>query len=271
MSMKRFSVILCMLGLVLGCVADGESATVFMECRKTEKPCSISMLVPFLQDTLIEAYNDLKSLVEHFRNQIVHEYFDNPLDLPLSMGVLSKLRVHQLSNYGMTDYGIAKSNRRLDSIYVALGCDLTLMQVLIKDIFAKLNLKPGPHKESKDIAIASMLLFNLEQVSYYTFLLKNILSDEKLNKVRISSAATIENISQITSWLFSFMQAKDDLIRDFRKVISGAAAVKDNRQLMEAELKKIVDGGKIKSKINDISILVRDIQNLVTQITKVVN
>ncbi|XXG15953.1 hypothetical protein bpuCAU1_001233 (plasmid) [Borrelia puertoricensis] len=267
MSMKRFSMILCMVGLVLGCVAGGGSDTVFMEGRRTGEPFSMSMLVPFLQDTLSEAYNDLKSLVEYFRNQIAYEYLGNSFNVPFVIDASKNSIVQQLSGYGITDDGIVKNSKSY-SIYIALGCDLTLMQAL-KNILAKLDLRPGSHKENRDITIASMLLFNLEQVSYYNFLLENSLSDNKLNEVRISSAATIENISQITSWLFSFMQSRDELIRDFRKVISGAAVVRDNRQLMEAELKKIVNDGKIKSKIGDIGDLVRDIQKLVTQITKV--
>ncbi|UPA11236.1 hypothetical protein [Borrelia parkeri] len=267
--MKRFSMILCMMGLVLGCAADGRSDTVLMEGQRSEEPFSISMLVPFLQDTTSKAYNDLKSLVEYFRNQFAYEYFNNLINIPFIIDHFSNSIVKQLSDYGITDYGISKKDSKSYSIYIALGCDLKLMQAL-KNIIAELNLKPGSKKGDRDIAIASKLLFNLEQVSYYTFLLENILSDEKLNEVRTSSAATIENISQITSWLFSFMQARDELIRDLRKVISLAAVVRDNRQLMDAELKKIVNDGKIKSKISDISSLVRDIQNLITQITKVV-
>lgn len=268
MSMKRFSMILCMMGLVLGCAADGRNATVLMEGKRAEEPFSISMLVPFLQDTTSKAYNDLKSLVEYFRNQLVYEYFSNTTGIPFVIDAFSNSIVQQLSAYGITDYGISKKDSKSYSIYIALGCDLKLMQAL-KNILAELNLKPGSDNGDRDIAIAAMLLFNLEQVSYYTFLLENSLSDEKLNEVRTSSTATIESISQITAWLFSFMKARDELIRDFKKVISGAEVVRDNRQLMEAELKKIVNDGKIKSKISDISSLVRDIQNLITQITKV--
>ncbi|AHH03982.1 Hypothetical protein BHY_1031 (plasmid) [Borrelia nietonii YOR] len=263
--MERFGMVLCMLVLVLGCTADGKVRdAVSMRDGRAKGFSRMSMLVPFLQKTRSKACDDLKSLVEHFKEQLLEEHLSDINGIPYLIDDNSDFIVRELA-----DYGMVPKNTKSHDVYIALGHDRGIVKAL-KSILSQFTWKVWANEGDRDARIVSLLLFNLEQVVYYTNSLCNSLSDEKLNEIRTSGAATVENITQITYYLFAFMQARDELIGDFKKVISGAALVRGNRLEMESELKKIVNDGKIKEKIGSMYSLLRDIDNLVDLITKVV-
>ncbi|UPA16986.1 hypothetical protein bcCo53_001154 (plasmid) [Borrelia coriaceae] len=263
--MKKFRIIFCVISLSFGCTATDRPDSLMG--ASGSKAFSTPDLVPFIQNTLSKACDDLKSLIIYFHQQLLVEQKDIFNSVPAMINIIDKVVAPELSDYSV------RGHARNYNIYVALGHDLQLMY-LLKGVLAELNLRPilnGPSVLlfGRDVKVAAMLLFNLEQVAYYISSLTDVLTEDNLRKIKINRATTVEDVSHITSCLFLFMQARDELIKDFRHIIGGAAMVKGERRLMESELKKIVNDGEIKRKISYIGDLAKDIQDMVIQLTKV--
>ncbi|WP_024655277.1 hypothetical protein [Borrelia hispanica] len=283
--MRRFCIFLCVLNFILGCRSDA----VLNDGKKInndKEAFSTFELIPFFRSSVSRAYHDLESLVSFFKFLVDNEYINSGLSKS-SISVIdqySKYIVKELSCYGKMSTiqkgylefdtycgGVNKSH----NIYMVLGYDLDCINAL-REILHTLNVGltfvdiplSKRNIDNVDVRIASLLLFNLEQLAYHIDFVVNIFSDEVLEKIKMNNEITVENVSSITNVLLLFMQLRDELIVDFKNVINSAAKLKRYRRLMEAELGKIIKDGKIKKKIADSADFAKTIQELVIAIVK---
>ncbi|WP_038367059.1 hypothetical protein [Borrelia duttonii] len=283
--MIRFFIFLCVLNFVLGCRSDA----VLNDGKKINNDkfaFSTFELIPFFRSSVSRAYNDLESLVSFFKLLVDNEYRNSGLSRS-SIFVIdqySKDIVKELSCYGKMS-ALQKGNLEFDTycdgvnksrnIYMVLGYDLDCINAL-REILNTLNVGltfidiPLSERniDKVDVRVASLLLFNLEQLAYHINFVVNLFSDEVLEKIKMSNEITVENVSSITNLLLLFMQLRDELIADFKNVINSAANLKRYRRLMEAELGKIIRDGKIQKKIADSADFAKTIQELVIEIVK---
>ncbi|QFP42372.1 hypothetical protein F9Y90_04490 (plasmid) [Borrelia miyamotoi] len=256
--MKEIGMVLLIIGFVLGCRSSVKEYNVSnIDVLKPKKTLSQPKLVPIIQNqgSISSAYDDLKSLLDHFRKQLKDEYEHDYTKISLFMD-----SVRFNLNSKLLVYNSLKSDRKR-SVYIALGHDLEIIKDLIS-ILGTLNLTTND--ENIDVRIASLLLFNLEQIAYLISLLNFSLSNENLRKIKNSKIVTVGDINQITGFLFLFMIERDGLIRDLGRVLKEASVVRDDRRLMEMYLKKIVQDGKIKRKISAMRKLIQSIDNLIS-------
>ncbi|AHH05440.1 hypothetical protein CNO14_04340 (plasmid) [Borrelia miyamotoi] len=260
--MKEFGMVLLTIGFMLGCRSSVRGYNVsnidVPEPKKTllqPKP----KLVPLIQNqsSISSAYDDLRSLLAYFRKQLEDEYKHDPITISLFMD-----SVKFSLNSKLLVYNSLKSDRT-HNVYIALGHDLEIIKDLVS-ILSTLNLTAND--ENIDVRIASLLLFNLEQIAYLIFLLNFSLSNENLRKIKNSKIVTVDDINQITGFLFLFMRKRDDLIRDVGTVLKEASVVRDDRRAMEMYLKKIVQDGEIKRKISAMRELIQSIDNLISSV-----
>ncbi|WP_235048150.1 hypothetical protein [Borrelia persica] len=264
-----------MVGFILGC---GSSVVSKVERKFNDDNSELkSELVPFVRSSVDQAYFDLVSLFLFFNKLLNFEYSvfvsnSNPMFV---IDEDSGDIVKELSCYARNPTCNGFNSSR--NIYMAFKYDISCIEAL-RDIFAALNvrlslkhvfLSEDERKENnRRIRIVSLLLFNLEQFAYQINLVKDTFSGDVLEKIKMSSKVTVENLAEITNLLLLFMQGRDELIVDLQNIIKRAANAKHHEKLMGSELKKIIHDGEIKNKIIDNYELAKTIQELVMQIVK---
>ncbi|APR65336.1 hypothetical protein baBA2_000930 (plasmid) [Borrelia anserina] len=273
--MKFSMVVYYAMSLVLGCAANHGEIKLYSDGSR-DLLLSESELEPFVKSMKNEVCDDFKLLVDHFKSvesKRLSSQLNNVVEL-CGISLLASDSVYliapKLENYGGIVKRLENSNAlKKYNVYMSLGYDheiINLLMLVLVDLGFNSRFS-GSDEKARNSKIVSMLLFNLERLMSSVSLLEKTLSDENIIIImKDSNVVMADHIVLITSYLLEFMQAKDDLVRDFKEVIRRAAIVRGDRQAMEAELKKIINDGKIRKKIGAIDYLVKDIRDLVGQL-----